>query len=183
LLLALDISTSCTGYCLFDEDKLVDIGSINLGKHKGLYEKATHVKTGIIALDDTYHIDRVVVEENLQAFRPGLSSAKTLMTLAQFNGVVRWICHERLEVPVESINVNTARKSVGLKINKKDKSKTTKEKVLDWVSADDPSIKWPTKILKSGPNKGQKRICNEAFDMADAYVIGKSYLVENKINT
>ena len=63
--------------------------------------------------------------------------------------------------------------------NKKDKSKTTKEKVLDWVSEDDTSIKWPTKILKSGPNKGKKRICSEAYDMADAYVIGKSFLVEN----
>ena len=183
MILALDISTSCTGWCVFDENGFKDTGYINLSKHKGLYEKATHVKAAIIELDDTYPIECVVVEENLQAFRPGLSSAKTLMTLAQFNGVVRWICHERLEVPVESINVNTARKSVGLKINKKDKSKTTKEKVLDWVSEDNPSIKWPTKILKSGPNKGLERICNEAFDMADAYVIGKSYLIENKINT
>lgn len=179
MLLALDISTSCTGYCLFDEDELIDIGHIDLSKHKGLYEKAKHVKARIFELGSKYRIHRVVVEENLQAFRPGLSSAKTLMTLAQFNGVVRWICHEHLFVEIVSINVNTARKSVGLKINKKDKSKTTKEKVLDWVSADDPSIKWPTKILKSGPNKGQKRICNEAYDMADAYVIGKSFLVEN----
>ena len=178
MLLALDISTSCTGYCLFNEDKLVDIGSINLSKHKGLFDKATQVKTDIIKLNKKYNIQHVVVEENLQAFRPGLSSAKTLMTLAQFNGVVRWICHENLRVPVEAINVNTARKSVGLKIDKKDKSKTTKEKVLDWVSADDMSIRWPTKILKSGPNKGQKRICNEAYDMADAYVIGKSFLVK-----
>ena len=177
MLLALDISTSCTGYCIFDEDKLIDIGSINLSKHKGLFEKASLVKSEIIKLDDKYPINRVVVEENLQAFRPGLSSAKTLMTLAQFNGVVRWICHERLEVPVEAINVNTARKNVGLKIDKKDKSKTTKEKVLDWVSEDNTSITWPTKILKSGPNKGQKRICNEAYDMADAYVIGKSFLM------
>ena len=182
MLLALDISTSCTGYCIFDEDKLIDIGSINLSKHKGLFAKASLVKSEIIKLDNTHSIDRVVVEENLQAFRPGLSSAKTLMTLAQFNGVVRWICHERLEVPVEAINVNTARKSVGLKIDKKDKSKTTKEKVLDWVSADDPSIKWPTKILKSGPNKGKKRICSEAYDMADAYVIGRSFLIENQNN-
>ena len=178
MLLALDISTSCTGYCLFDENGLVDIGSINLSKHKGLYEKALHVKTEIIKLGKRYSIKKVVVEENLQAFRPGLSSAKTLMTLAQFNGVVRWICYECLAVPVEAINVNTARKNVGLKINKKDKSRTTKEKVLDWVSSDNPSIKWPTKILKSGPNKGQKRFCNEAYDMADAYVIGKSYLTE-----
>jgi len=183
LLLALDISTSCTGYCIFDEDKLIDIGSINLSKHKGLFEKASLVKSDIIRLSSKYQISNVAVEENLQAFRPGLSSAKTLMTLAQFNGVVRWICHERLSVPVVSINVNTARKSVGLKINKKDKSKTTKEKVLDWVAVDLPHIKWPTKILKSGPNKGKERICAEAYDMADAYVIGKSFLIENKNNT
>ena len=37
-------------------------------------------------------------------------------------------------------DVNTARKNVGLKINKKDKTKTTKEKVLDWVSVDLPDI-------------------------------------------
>ena len=177
MLLALDISTSCTGYCIFDEDKLIDIGSINLSKHKGLFEKASLVKSEILKLSNKYQIRNVAVEENLQAFRPGLSSAKTLMTLAQFNGVVRWICHESLVVPVESINVNTARKNVGLKINKKDKTKTTKEKVLDWVSEDNPSIKWPTKILKSGPSKGQKRICSESYDMADAYVIGKSFLI------
>ena len=106
-----------------------------------------------------------------------MSSAKTLMTLAQFNGVVRWICHEALCVPVEAINVNTARKKVGLKIDKKDKSRTTKEKVLDWVAENNPTIKWPTKILKSGPNKGQVRTCSEAYDMADAYVIGKSYII------
>ncbi len=176
MLLSLDISTSCTGYCVFDENELIDIGYINLSKHKGLFEKAACVKSEIINLDDRYNIEKVVVEENLQAFRPGLSSAKTLMTLAQFNGVVRWICHERLEVPVEAINVNTARKSVGLKIDKKDKSKSTKEKVWEWVKTsnkkDNYKINWPMKTLKSGPNKGQIRLCNEAYDMADAYVIG-----------
>ena len=179
MLLSLDISTSCTGYCLFDENDLVDIGSINLSKHKGLYEKASYVKERILSLSKKHAIKEVVVEENLQAFRPGLSSAKTLMTLAQFNGVVRWICYEALSVNVEALNVNTARKSIGLKIDKKDKSKTTKEKVLEWVSKEKPDIVWPTKILKSGPNKGQKRVCGESYDMADAYVIGKAYLIEN----
>ena len=171
MLLSLDISTSCTGYCLFDEDELVDIGYINLSKHKGLFEKASHVKSHIISLDDRYHIDKVVVEENLQAFRPGLSSAKTLMTLAQFNGVVRWICYERLEIDVEAINVNTARKSVGLKIDRKNKEKNTKQQVWEWVSRNNPSIKWPTKILKSGPRKGKSVIEPGCYDMADAYVI------------
>jgi|TARA_R110000824_G_scaffold62352_4_gene165161 Holliday junction resolvasome RuvABC endonuclease subunit len=183
LLLALDISTSCTGYCLFDEDRLLDIGYINLSKHKGLFEKASHVKDRILSLSHKHNITSIVVEENLQAFRPGLSSAKTLMTLAQFNGVIRWICHESLSVPVTSLNVNSARKLVGLKIDRKNKEKNTKQQVLEWVADNMPKIEWPTKILKSGPNKGKERTCNEAYDMADAYVIGRAHLIENKANT
>ena len=183
MLLALDISTSCTGYCLFDEDGFVDIGFIDLSKHKGLFEKASYVKDRITELDQKYNVEKVVVEENLQAFRPGLSSAKTLMTLAQFNGVVRWICHETLKVSVEAVNVNTARKLVGLKIDRKDKTKNTKQQVWEWVKLlnknDRSRIKWPMKTLKSGPNKGQIRLCNEAYDMADAYVIGMSCKANN----
>ena len=181
MILALDISTSCTGYCLFNENEVVDIGFINLSKHKGLFEKASHVKSRVNELSNIHRIDKVVVEENLQAFRPGLSSAKTLMTLAQFNGVVRWICYEQLGVAVEAINVNSARRAIGLKIDRKNKEKSTKQQVLEWVSSDKPDIVWPTKILKSGPNKGQERVCNESYDMADAYVIGKAYCIEKSI--
>ena len=100
MLLGLDISTSCTGWCIFnDKNELRDSGYITLSKHKGLYEKASKVKAELLRMIETYSISEVAVEENLQAFRPGLSSAKTLMTLAQFNGVVRWICHEELKWP------------------------------------------------------------------------------------
>ena len=180
MILALDISTSCTGWCVFDENGYRDIGYIDLSKYKGMYEKANKVKTELLNLLIKHPFDEVIVEENLQAFRPGLSSAKTLMTLAQFNGVVRWICHADLNADVDSINVNTARKSVGLKVDRKSKKKT-KDQVWEWVktvnNADRTKIKWPTKILKSGPNKGKTRLCNEAYDMADAYVIGKSYFL------
>jgi Holliday junction resolvasome RuvABC endonuclease subunit len=179
LLLALDISTSCTGYALFDENDLVDIGYINLSKHKGLYEKATYVKDRIFRMSNDYNIRKIVVEENLQAFRPGLSSAKTLMTLAQFNGVVRWICYDIFDIEPHAINVNSARKIVGLKIDRKNKEKSTKQQVLEWVANDKPVIKWPTKILKTGPRKGLEVYQNYVYDMADAYVIGKSYCVEN----
>lgn len=180
MILALDISTSCTGWCIFDENGFRDTGYIDLSKHKGMYEKANRVKTELLNLMIKYPYDKVVVEENLQAFRPGLSSAKTLMTLAQFNGVVRWICHADLNADVSSVNVNTARKTVGLKIDKKSKQKT-KDQVWEWVKTinqnDDVKIKWPHKTLKSGPNKGQVRLCNEAYDMADAYVIGKCHFL------
>jgi len=180
MILSLDISTSCTGWCAFDENGLRGYGYIDLSKHKGMYEKAGKVKTELLYLTVLYPFTKVVVEENLQAFRPGLSSAKTLMTLAQFNGVVRWICHADLNSEVESINVNSARKTVGLKLDRKSKKKT-KEQVWDWVnglnSLDKEKIQWPYKTLKSGPNKGQVRLCNEAYDIADAYVIGKSYFL------
>jgi len=180
MILALDISTSCTGWCVFDENDLKGTGFIDLSKHKGLYEKAARVKTELLNLMVKYPYYKVVVEENLQAFRPGLSSAKTLMTLAQFNGVVRWICHSDLDSEVASINVNSARKTVGLKIDRKSKKKT-KEQVWDWVKIENTNdklkIQWPMKTLKSGPNKGQIRLCNEAYDMADAYVIGKAYFL------
>jgi Holliday junction resolvasome RuvABC endonuclease subunit len=180
MILALDISTSCTGWCVFDENGYRDIGYINLSKHKGMYEKASRVKTELLNLMIKHPYDKVIVEENLQAFRPGLSSAKTLMTLAQFNGVVRWICHSDLNANVDSINVNTARKTVGLKVDRKSKKKT-KDQVWEWVKtindADNSKIEWPMKTLKSGPNKGKIRLCNEAYDMADAYVIGKSYFL------
>ncbi len=78
------------------------------------------------------------------------------------------------------INVNTARKTVGLKIDRKSRKKT-KDQVWEWVKtindADNSKIEWPMKTLKSGPNKGKIRLCNEAYDMADAYVIGKSYFL------
>jgi hypothetical protein len=180
MILALDISTSCTGWCVFDENELKGIGYIDLSKHKGMYEKAGRVKTELLNLTILYPFTKVVVEENLQAFRPGLSSAKTLMTLAQFNGVVRWICHSDLNSEVESINVNSARKLVGLKIDRKSKKKT-KEQVWDWVKLennhDKVKIQWPYKTLKSGPSKGQVRLCNEAYDMSDAYIIGKSHFL------
>ena len=174
MLLALDVSTSCTGYCVFDQNELRDIGYIDLSKHKDFYEKVAYIKSEIFEINKKHTITKVGIEENLQAFRPGLSSAKTLMTLAQFNGTVRWVCHEMLGVDIESINVNSARKSVGLKINRK-AQESTKEQVLNWVKIQE-NITWPTKILKSGPNKGKERICAEAYDMADAYVIGRSFL-------
>ena len=187
MLLSLDISTSCTGWCVFNnENELRGFGFIDLSKHKGMYEKAARVKTELLKMILYHDIVEVAVEENLQAFRPGMSSAKTLMTLAQFNGVVRWLCHSELNVPVYAHNVNSARKIVGLKIDRKSTRKT-KDQVMDWASDSNRStqkeitIKWPTKILKSGPNKGKLRTCGEAYDMADAYVIGKAHFsLKNK---
>ena len=180
MILGLDISTSCTGYCLFDENGMQKIGYIDLKKKKTLIEKANFIKKALTDLSEKYDIKLIAVEENLQAFRPGFSSAATLMKLAQFNGVVQWIAYEVFKIESISFNVNTARKLVGLKIQRKS-SDTTKEQVYKWVHSDNPEIEWPVKTISRGRNKGQIVKINECYDMADAYVIAKACFNAEKI--
>ena len=180
MLLALDISTSCTGWAIFnDEGQYITSGFIKLDKIKDFYEKCKKVQDQLFKLVLFHSVTHVAIEENLQAFRPGLSSAKTLMTLARFNGIISWMCYSDIKCKVLTYNVNSARKAVGLKIDRKS-TKSTKEQIFEWVSGQ-IKIDWPTKVLKSGPNKGKTRYCNEVYDMADAYIVGRAhYILKNQ---
>ncbi len=172
MILGLDVSTSCTGWCLLEEDgSFVNLGYISLSKERNLFEKALIVKETLSFLHIKYDIDTVFIEENLQAFRPGLSSAKTLLTLARFNGIVGYLSQQEFFCEPVYINVNVARKSVGLKIIRKSKGGApTKEQVHQWVSKQ-VNFNWPTKKLKSGPRKGQVILETGCYDASDAYVI------------
>ena len=174
LILGLDISTSCTGWCILDVDEnLVKMGAIPLTKASCPFEKANIVKRELHTLSQEHAISQIFVEQNLQSFRSGFSSAKTLMSLARFNGIVSYLSFDCFSEKPKFINVNSARKEAGLKIDFKDKSKTTKEKVLEWVSSN-IDFEWPKKSLKSGPRKGQVVLEPASYDMADAYVIAKA---------
>ena len=175
MVLSLDISTSCTGYCIFDlGGKLVDSGAILLNKEKVFFKKVEIIESKIDELCLKYQFDTVAIEESLQSFRPGLSSAKTLFTLSKFNGIVQFICFKK-DLDIKTFNVNTARKIVNIKIDRKSKTKT-KDQVADQVCE---HVTLPKKILKSGPRKGCSVYENYAYDIADAYVIGKAYCIEN----
>lgn len=176
--LGLDISTSCTGFSVFDSDgSLIKLGYIRLDSNKSVFSRVTEVSKSIIELSEHFNIERIFIEENLQAFRPGLSSAKTLLTLARFNGMVSYQAYKILDIHPDYVNVNTARKLVGLKINRKSE-KTTKDQVYEWVTNDlklsNTKVTWPFKILKSGPRKGIEILDTAAYDMSDAYVICKA---------
>jgi Holliday junction resolvasome RuvABC endonuclease subunit len=177
MLLALDISTSCTGYCVFDDNtNMIKIGAIKLDKQKDFITKVEKVRDSLKEVCKEFDIKSIAIEENLQAFRPGLSSANTLMKLAQFNGTIQWVCYEIFRISPKKINVNSARKAVELKVDRKS-DLSTKDQVLNWVKKELPDFDFPIRTLKSGRNKGQLRTCNESYDMADAYVIGRSYFI------
>lgn len=173
MILGLDISTSSTGWSVLDtEGTLVEQSYIRLDKIKNTMTKASEVSSTLEDIKEKYDITSIFIEENLQMFRPGLSSAKVLITLARFNGMVTLMSYKVFGIEPEFLNVNAARKLVGLKIDRKDKSKTTKEKVLEWVDDElDQSYVWPKRTLKSGPRKGTEVYESGCYDIADAHVI------------
>jgi len=176
MILGLDISTSSTGWSLLSsEGKLIEQSYIRLDKIKNTMGKAAEVSMTLDRIKEKYDITSIFIEENLQMFRPGLSSAKVLITLARFNGMVTLISYNVFGIEPEFLNVNAARKLVGLKIDRKDKSKSTKEKIIEWADSElDQNFTWPKKTLKSGPRKGTEIYENGCYDIADAYVISRA---------
>ena len=163
VVVGLDISTSCTGVCCIDEnEKILRIEPIVLTKEDSFIKKCNKVLDHLTDISREFDVTDVFIEQNLSSFRRGLSSAHTINTLARFNGACSLVAYQALKIESVSLNVTNARNFIGLKINHKDKDKTTKQKVFDWVS-DRVQIDWPRK--KSGEIK------EIAFDMADAYVV------------
>ena len=82
MILGLDISTSITGYTLIKEDKIILNGAWDTRKYKDFFEKVIHVKSGLEEIYEKHgeQITAVYIEQSLQTFRSGFSSAKTLST-------------------------------------------------------------------------------------------------------
>ena len=99
----------------------------------------------------------------MQAFRPGFSSAKTILVLAKFNGIISWLCDDVLGKRPEYINVLTARKLCGIKTQR---GENAKKKVLDFFLDNEPSFS--IEYTKFGnPVPG-------SYDRADSLVIARA---------
>ena len=61
---------------------------------------------------------------------------------------------------------------LGIKIDRKSEL-STKEQVLSWTQQRS-DYHFPTRVLKSGKRKGMEVFCDEAYDMADAFVIAEA---------
>jgi len=181
VILALDISTSYVGWCLVDnQGTLVAADAIDLKKMMDMFSKAEAVHQAFAKLNSENSIKRIVVEENLQAFRPGFSSAKTICTLARFNGMVSLLANQATGIIPEFVNVNHARKSVGLKIDRKSDT-STKDQILVWVKNHGmEKFSWPMRTMKSGPRKGLVISHERCYDIADAFVIAKSCVLDGR---
>tara|TARA_S200000501_G_scaffold48545_1_gene39061 strand:+ start:2800 stop:3369 length:570 start_codon:yes stop_codon:yes gene_type:complete len=182
--LGLDISTSIIGICFLDNNyNLVNLQAINLKKIKCMFQKSLIVKNELSKIKSNYNISEnleVSIEEAFQSFSKGFSSAKTLSQLNRFNGIVSYLTYEAFGKTPEYINVNSARKNLDIKIDRKS-DKNTKEQIFEWVQKE-IDFDWPTKTLKSGPNKGLVKNDESCYDMSDAYVICRALKYNDKSN-
>lgn len=154
-----------TGDLLFMHHELMN----NKNKFPGFWEKVAHMEKSINSfIDETWDISVIAIEENAKRFSPGYSSADTIITLAKFNGIISYILFKKYGVQPTYINVRSARKNLGINIDYKDKSATTKQKVLKHVVKAKPDYPWIYKEIK-----GTKSLTKINEDRADAWVMAE----------
>ena len=165
MILGLDVSTSITGATLIDHQGDVVLNEAwDTRKYKNFFEKAKYIEKQISSLGVySKQIRAVYIEQSLQSFRSGFSSAKTLSTLSRFNGVVSWIVYRILQMEPEYIAATTARKTCGIRVPKGQKAKQV---VLEHLIKHEPVfIVEYTKFGNPRP---------ECYDKADSLVIAKA---------
>jgi len=166
MIYGLDVSTSIIGLTVLDDNgEIVANEAWDLRKIKNLFEKADYVRKKFRAVA-TYP-KRVFIEQSLQSFRSGFSSAHTLSLLSRFNGMVSWLCYREFAVEPEYLSATSARKSCGIKIPRGEKAKGV---VLKYVLDNVPDVS----ITYTKYNNPRQ----ECYDKADSWVIARAGWIE-----
>ena len=167
--MGLDISTSITGYTIIDSDGVVVVCEhIDLTKIDGFLNKASLCQSNFTKLFQKYPISSVYIEESLQMFSMGKSSAKTLSTLTKFNGVLSWIIFNDFLIAPNHIPAISARKLCGVKL---EKGKRGKECVIEHMKANESWFQ--IDYTKTGNIKPY------IYDRADSFIIAKAGYLKN----
>jgi hypothetical protein len=164
MFLGLDISTSITGFTLLsDSGDVILCDYINLKKLSNVFEKARTVEIALENIFRQHKVKEVWVEESLQMFSSGMSSAKTLATLTKFNGIISWITWDKFNITPEYIGASSARKEIGLTVQK---GKRGKEVVMEYML--DKESWFEVEYGRTG------KVKPHFYDMADSFVIAKA---------
>jgi Holliday junction resolvasome RuvABC endonuclease subunit len=164
MILGLDVSTSITGICILnDNNQIVFNDYIDTRKYKCFFEKVAVAKKRLSQIGEEYNITHVYIEQSLQSFRSGFSSAKTLSTLARFNGVISWLCYEMWSIKPEYIAATSARKLCGIKVPRGTKAK---EVVINYLLDNEQTF--VVEYTKHG------NIKQHYYDMADSIVVARA---------
>ena len=149
MILGLDISTSITGATVMDKKgNILMCEAWDTRKIKNFFQKAAVIRSRILDTKIEYPITKIVIEQSLQMFRPGFSSAKTLTTLSKFNGIVSWMCYRITGIEPEYVSASSARKNAGITVRRGQKAKKI---VLEHVKNNIPNFEY--ELTKAGNPK------------------------------
>lgn len=180
MILALDISTSCIGYALFEEEteKLLELNYVKFRSKLSLFEKRNEFKKHIEFIKK-FDVNHIAIEEPLKKFKGKYSSADTIALLNFFNGMISGTVHDMFGVEPIHYNVNTARKTAFPNFKPLKDSASNKHAIWSLVREREPHIVW-----KYGPKSS--KLVDENFDMCDAFVVGLAFInimkEQNKTN-
>jgi len=167
MILGLDVSTSITGATVVDKGGNIVYNTAwdtrNKNHFPSLFRKAQWIEERLIDIQKKYKIEEIYVEQSLQSFRSGFSSAKTLSTLSRFNGIISWICYQVFHREPDYLAATSARKACGIKIPKGMKAKQV---VLNYLLDNEPSFE--VEYTRHGNPKP------DSYDRADSIVIAKA---------
>ena len=179
VIMGLDVSTSCTGVCVLDDmGNIVLLDRIEFTGCKTFWDKVDRADAELVSFLcklDTLRIDRVVLEEPLMGFRPGMSSALTISQLMRFNGIVSNCIRMRTNAVPEYIGSAHARKLCGIKLQRTAiAGMSQKDQVFKHMSEHDlKHVQWPLK--KNG------EVADWSRDATDAYVIARAAMVNGPV--
>lgn len=167
MILGLDISTSMTGATVLDKDGKITRCEKwdfrNKKKYPTFFSKVERAKLHLGEIWEWHKITDIYVEQSLSRFRPGFSSANTILTLAKFNGIVSWLCYEMFKIEPIYLSVGSARKSCGIRVPR---GENAKEVVLNFLL--DKEDSFSVDYTKFGnPVPG-------SYDRADSIVIARA---------
>ena len=169
MILGLDVSTSITGVSVINRkgDVLLceAIDTRNKNKFSSLLSKASFIKSKLQEIKNTHKIDEIYIEESLQSFRSGFSSAKTLSTLSKINGIVSYLAWEIFEKEPEYIAATSARKLCGVKVPRGQKAK---QDVLNFILDNEPDF--VIEYTRHG------NPCPGTYDRADSLILARAGL-------
>lgn len=154
ILIALDESTTCTGYAVFNDSELIKHGLFAL-KSKDVLERVSYIMEEIEKLIKTYKPDNMVIED--VQITMNAATTKSLLGL-QF--MIEVYAH-RNNISCETYRTTKWRKILGLSNSRSLDRKAKKQETIDYVKD-----KYGIDVLKD--------------DESDAIAIGTAYLLERE---
>jgi hypothetical protein len=180
MILGFDLSTTVCGYCIMNyKGEILEINYHTFNKEHSMTEKGVELENLINdCVNGQFDITHFFIEERLKSFRAGGTNAEAMLKTAQMNYLCQFLFHKK-DIEVQEINVNSARSSVFPGFHKYARQiKGIKQKEIAFKFAVEFLGGWvfPTKVKKSGKNKGKEEFIEQAKDMADAWIIAKAGL-------